>query len=59
VRRSSGHRELDNGGEHRAPRLASFDPFPPTMRERYRCCVSPASGSSSAASATAPSGGPP
>jgi len=35
VRRSSGHRELDNAA-HAIERLASpFDPFPPAMRERY------------------------
>jgi len=35
VRRSSGHRELDNAAV-RIVRLASpFDPFPPAMRERY------------------------
>jgi len=35
VRRSSGHRELDVAAV-RIVRLASpFDPFPPTMRERY------------------------
>ena len=35
VRRTSGHRELDNAAQ-RIVRLASpFDPFPPAMRARY------------------------
>ncbi|HVN42167.1 MAG TPA: energy transducer TonB [Steroidobacteraceae bacterium] len=35
VRRSSGHRELDNAAVGIVRLAAPFDPFPPAMRERY------------------------
>jgi protein TonB len=35
VRRSSGHRELDNAALGIVRLAAPFDPFPPAMRERY------------------------
>lgn len=35
VRRSSGHRELDNAALRIVRLAAPFDPFPPAMRERY------------------------
>jgi protein TonB len=35
VRRTSGHRELDNAALRIVRLAAPFDPFPPAMRERY------------------------
>jgi protein TonB len=35
VRRSSGHRELDNAAVGIVRLASPFDPFPPSMRERY------------------------
>ena len=35
VRRSSGHRELDNAALAIVRLSSPFDPFPPAMRERY------------------------
>ena len=35
VRRTSGHRELDNAALRIVRLSAPFDPFPPAMRERY------------------------
>jgi periplasmic protein TonB len=35
VRRTSGHRELDNAAQRIVRLAAPFDPFPPAMRERY------------------------
>jgi protein TonB len=35
VRRSSGHRELDNAAQRIVRLAAPFDPFPPAMRARY------------------------
>lgn len=35
VRRSSGHRELDNAAVGIVRLASPFDPFPPVMRERY------------------------
>jgi protein TonB len=35
VRRSSGHRELDNAALVIVRLASPFDPFPPAMRERY------------------------